>query len=380
MTEQAEAFTYNLLEYKLRDRLEGALNYISRLSKDDVVECDNACLTELVRQFAVAPPILRLDLRVVDREIVETVDSSFERKTGNTGHIVLIPIERDVEWLEEVSNQRLRDDDASLAFLDKVHSQLSIRLMLSPKDADDALKQKLAIRLPLVEDYANCVAQKIVEFNKDLAEKMTLELDKRRNAIVKARRALEELGLPQVHNPQHQERALRMQRLMQAISGRYLTVGSSATDHESREVRIFIVHGHDHESLFELKDYLQNTLNLGEPVVLRKTPSLGKALIEKFEREAETIKLVFVLFTPDDEMAAPIDSEERKRRARQNVIFELGYFLGKLGRESGRVLLLHKGPIEMPSDIAGIEYIDITNGIESAGETIRRELKALKLL
>lgn len=42
-------------------------------------------------------------------------------------------------------------------------------------------------------------------------------------------------------------------------------------------------------------------------------------------------------------------------------------------RGSGRVLLLHKGPVEIPSDTVGIEYIDITNGIESAGEILRRE-------
>jgi len=51
-----------------------------------------------------------------------------------------------------------------------------------------------------------------------------------------------------------------------------------------------------------------------------------------------------------------------------------------LGRESGKILLLHKGPVEIPSDIIGIEYIDISNGVESAGEGIRRELGALGIL
>jgi predicted nucleotide-binding protein len=147
-----------------------------------------------------------------------------------------------------------------------------------------------------------------------------------------------------------------------------------------REVRSFIVHGRDHGSLWELKDYLQNTLELDEPTVLQQMPGRGKTLIEKFEREARDIKLVFVLLTPDDTSASPDDTDTEKRRARQNVIFELGFFLGRLGRESGRVLLLHKGPIELPSDIVGIEYIDITNGIESAGEKLRRELRALGIL
>ena len=74
------------------------------------------------------------------------------------------------------------------------------------------------------------------------------------------------------------------------------------------------------------------------------------------------------------------DTDTEKRRARQNVIFEMGFFLGKLGRTSGKVLLLHKGSLDIPSDIAGIEYIDVTNGINSAGEKIRRELRALGVL
>jgi predicted nucleotide-binding protein len=140
------------------------------------------------------------------------------------------------------------------------------------------------------------------------------------------------------------------------------------------------VHGHDRQSLFELKDYLQNTLRLDEPVVLQQMPGQGRTLIEKFESEAEATELVFVLLTPDDRSADTSDTNTEKRRARQNVIFEMGFFLGKLGRTSGRVLLLYKDSLDIPSDIAGIEYIDITNGIESSGEKIRKELRALGVL
>lgn len=121
--------------------------------------------------------------------------------------------------------------------------------------------------------------------------------------------------------------------------------GKQAGDEEAGgcEIRSFIVHGHDHQSLYELKDYLQNNLKLGEPVILRQMPGLGRTLIEKFEREAEAVELVFVLLTPDDTVADPADPDSQKSRARQNVILKLGFFLGKLGRASGRVLLLHKG-------------------------------------
>jgi len=76
----------------------------------------------------------------------------------------------------------------------------------------------------------------------------------------------------------------------------------------------------------------------------------------------------------------PNESNNQKRRARQNVIFELGFFYGQLGRHSGRILVLHKGPVEIPTDISGIIWIDISNGIETAGEIIRKELSFQTIL
>jgi predicted nucleotide-binding protein len=138
--------------------------------------------------------------------------------------------------------------------------------------------------------------------------------------------------------------------------------------------RPFIVHGHDSEEKLALKNYLQNTLGLPEPVILHELPSLGRTVIEKLEETEQTIDIVFVLLTPDDVIAGPKGTNDEKRRARQNVIFELGYFLGVFGRRSNRVFLLYKGDLDLPSDLGGIIYIDVSNGIVSAGETIRREL------
>jgi len=96
-------------------------------------------------------------------------------------------------------------------------------------------------------------------------------------------------------------------------------------------------------------------------------------IIEKFEYYASSIMVVFVLMTPDD-VASKSGGRVKVERARQNVVFELGYFYGKMGRRKGKVILLYKGTLELPSDIAGIIYIDVSNGIEAAGEQIRREL------
>ena len=140
----------------------------------------------------------------------------------------------------------------------------------------------------------------------------------------------------------------------------------------------FIVHGHDDTSKLWLKDYLQNTLQLPEPIILHQQPKMGRSVIEKFEELSEKVDVAFILLTPDD-MGGLVE-EEQKKRARQNVIFELGFFVGKFGRKSGRVILLYKGNLDMPSDLAGVFYINISNGIEAAGEEIRRELNELKCL
>jgi len=148
------------------------------------------------------------------------------------------------------------------------------------------------------------------------------------------------------------------------------------TPNPALKLRVFIVHGHDESAKLELKNYLQNVLTLPEPKILHELPSTGRSIMEKFEAAAEDVDIVFVLLTPDDKVATATESNKAKWRARQNVIFELGYFLSALHRRSGRVVLLHKGPLELPSDISGLTYIDISSGIAAAGEEIRRELAA----
>jgi CheY-like chemotaxis protein len=139
-----------------------------------------------------------------------------------------------------------------------------------------------------------------------------------------------------------------------------------------RKPRMFIVHGHDDDLISRLGDFLDRDLCLGKPTILRERPNLGRTIIEKFEHESRGVDLVFVLITPDDH-----GSERNSRRSRQNVIFETGFFYGKLQRTTGRVFLLWCGPVELPSDISGIVYIDVTGGLEAASDELRREIKAL---
>ena len=137
-----------------------------------------------------------------------------------------------------------------------------------------------------------------------------------------------------------------------------------------RDEKIFIVHGHDETAIGELKEYLQERLGFPEPAVLSSVAGKSRTVIEAFEEEAEHASLVFVLVTPDDVQ------EDGQLRARQNVIFELGYFWGRLGRRSGRTIVLLRGDVELPSDIRGMLYIRFDQGILAAGEEIRRAVDA----
>jgi predicted nucleotide-binding protein len=136
----------------------------------------------------------------------------------------------------------------------------------------------------------------------------------------------------------------------------------------------FIIHGHDDSEKLELKNFIQNTLHFPEPLILHEQPNWGRTIIEKFEHYAAMSTLVFVLLTPDDIVANGDETDDMKRQARQNVIFEMGFFLGALGRETGRIILLYKPPLDLPSDISGVIYIDIAAGIEASGEKIRKEI------
>jgi hypothetical protein len=103
---------------------------------------------------------------------------------------------------------------------------IDIRLRLSPEDEEGALRLKVKHRASLVKQYADSVAAKIVEFNENLAEKMTTELNRRKSAIVKAEKELEDAGLPRVYNPKHAETAVQIERVLQGLGARVTSASS----------------------------------------------------------------------------------------------------------------------------------------------------------
>ncbi|MDQ3907196.1 MAG: nucleotide-binding protein [Acidobacteriota bacterium] len=117
---------------------------------------------------------------------------------------------------------------------------------------------------------------------------------------------------------------------------------------------IFLVHGHDEGAKQSIARFIER-LGL-YPIILHEQPNMGRTIIEKFEHHSDVGYAVIVL-TPDDIGAARSEPDNIKSRARQNVIFELGYFIGKLGR--GRVCALYKEEVEIPSDFMGVLYIPL---------------------
>jgi len=171
---------------------------------------------------------------------------------------------------------------------------------------------------------------------------------------------------------------------------------------------VFVVHGHDIQSVNELKKMLvEFGLN---PIVLHEQPSGSRTIVEKLEKYSD-VGYAFVILTPDDigclniEVSKSLQSlvgtlqnlieaytvikhkgplkrvhgelskvaSSFKPRARQNVVLEFGYFIGFLGRD--RVCCLYKGDVELPSDMHGIVYLPFKNSLEEIRVEIMKELK-----
>jgi predicted nucleotide-binding protein len=131
------------------------------------------------------------------------------------------------------------------------------------------------------------------------------------------------------------------------------------------------------------------------PIVLHEQASGGLTIAEKLEKYAGKIGYAFIILTPDD-IGAPVGELEQafsniektfdtiqaiqrelsrtfKRRARQNVVLEFGYLMGRLSRE--KICCLYKGDIELPSDMHGICYVHFNNSVNEVKDMVLKELK-----
>ena len=116
--------------------------------------------------------------------------------------------------------------------------------------------------------------------------------------------------------------------------------------------KVFIVHGHD-DAAKEAAARFVEKIGL-EAIILHEQASSGQTIIEKIEANSN-VGFGIVLYTPCDLGESQKQKDQPKPRARQNVVFEHGYLIGKIGRKN--VCALVKGDIETPNDISGVVYI-----------------------
>lgn len=141
--------------------------------------------------------------------------------------------------------------------------------------------------------------------------------------------------------------------------------------------KVFIVHGRDEISKTNLEVFLRE-IGL-EPIVLHRQADVGQTVIEKFEANSD-VGFAFILLTPDEiayltpQDSLPDDEREKELRARPNVMFEFGYFVGKLGRS--KVCCLYTGDVAIPSDLNGLIYKKYTSNVEEVAYSIIKDLKA----
>lgn len=140
----------------------------------------------------------------------------------------------------------------------------------------------------------------------------------------------------------------------------YYTFGEAPKENlieERDHKKVFIVHGHDNAIKQEVARLVERQ-GL-EAIILSEQANGGNTIIEKIEQNAD-VGVAICLFTGDDYgRAKGTEAEENKLRARQNVVFEAGYFMGKLGRKN--VIIVADKNLELPSDMQGVVYTDAGN-------------------
>ncbi|EMV1930711.1 TPA: nucleotide-binding protein [Escherichia coli] len=180
-----------------------------------------------------------------------------------------------------------------------------------------------------------------------------------------------------------QNKIRKLESIMERLE--LITISSSIVDEVTttkstsavKTKKVFIVHGRDEISKTNLEVFLRE---IGmEPIVLHRQADVGQTVIEKFEANSD-VGFAFILLTPDEiaylspEDSLPDDERQKELRARPNVMFEFGYFVGKLGRS--KVCCLYTGDVVIPSDLNGLIYKKYTSSIEEVAYSIMKDLRA----
>lgn len=286
------------------------------------------------------------------------------RKSGASTPPVKVALELNVS--REEAKAKLQDRiEKGLALKGQISSQSEYELLSNEYDKWDSFNSELLKRIftseELEEEYSySSLAIAISRYEKSIGEKIA---DRFKNIDTK------------IHRLDSIIERLELIPLNSSLTIATTNVATENPMHKSKKV--FVVHGHDEKSKTSLEIFLHE-IGL-EPVVLHRQADEGLTIIEKFEKHGD-VGYAFILLTPDE--IAYLSSEERKPdgerqkelRARPNVIFEFGYFIGRLGRS--KVCCLHTGNVKLPSDVSGVIYKNYQASIEEVAYSIIKDLKA----
>ncbi len=213
-----------------------------------------------------------------------------------------------------------------------------------PGDAKDTLGIYLNVipKYKEVEDLVTEIISKFVEFTKkstdfsDILQSMKISQFEEKNIEI-IKKSIEEF------NKKELPMKVVNEGKMKENTGE---IGINQTE-------IFIVHGHNEEIKESVARLIEKTKL--KPIILNEQSNEGLTIIEKFEKHSN-VSFAIILLTFDDDGKSK-SSDKYNKRARQNVILELGYFIAKLGRKN--ILTLYENEVELPSDISGVLYTKI---------------------
>jgi predicted nucleotide-binding protein len=315
--------------------------------------------------------------------------------------------------INEVKRIALKLDDPITYYVTELDSVSSLK---SQRDSTFNLKERLSkkgysseqIKSISIHAHYDWMERRSVEEENDKGEEMhcILSVNEMENSIDRFKQELKNLKIPEQltgvdayfkkesYDKKHvflTEQILKYQNILDRIKQYYINylidlesskeLNDIITEKEETTMidnnKVFIIHGDNKHHWLELKNILENRTNL-TCIELSEMPGGSLTLIDKFEKYAEECAIAIAILSAEDRI---VKSEEKEySQARPNVLFELGWFYHKLGKE--RILILYEdidGNI-IPSDLSGMQYLPFKGNVSDAYYNLENELRALGIL
>jgi predicted nucleotide-binding protein len=233
-----------------------------------------------------------------------------------------------------------------------MHNDKIIRALSELKSIKSNLPDYHSVEEHWVNQYHSAIIKIEDASNLDLSEYKVPQ-----NMVAKEVTSWSPSGGENYSEENYCERSVLLQKIdstLNYISGLNFNSQSDSASNEKNKslTKVFIVHGHNDAVKESIARFIEKLGLI--PIILHEQPNKGRTIIEKFIDYSE-VGFAVVLLTADDiggVKSAP--ENKQKLRARQNVIFELGYFIGQLGRD--RVCALYEDGVELPSDYQGVIF------------------------